>query len=183
MKKRREKGGGEEQNRKREGDKGGQREKEEVPFNDGRESSATFFAHNVITRYCIAFGKRLSFYLTHVSLLNQPSAILTPSSVSSFSCSRSNASSSFINVAKTVQRKRGREKRKCRQLPALTVRTGFLTNKVVRRDASCEYSVGANCGFTSSLSRFALVSPFPSVRMSAASLISSDSAFYILNVT
>lgn len=29
------------------------------------------FAHNVVTRYCIALGERLPFYLTPVSLLNQ----------------------------------------------------------------------------------------------------------------
>lgn len=55
-------------------DRGGRREKRRVLFSDDREPSATFFAHNVITRYCIAFGERLSFYLTPVSLLNRPSA-------------------------------------------------------------------------------------------------------------
>lgn len=57
-------------------DRGGRREKRKrrVLFSDDREPSATFFAHNVITRYCIAFGERLSFYLTPVSLLNRPSA-------------------------------------------------------------------------------------------------------------
>lgn len=112
MKKRREKGGGGGQNRKREGDKGGQRGKEEVPFNDGRESSATFFAHNVITRYCIAFGKRLFFYLTHVSLLNQPSAILTPSSVSSFSCSKIQRVVVFYKRRENCAKEKGKREKK-----------------------------------------------------------------------
>lgn len=96
--------------------------KRRVLFSDDRETSATFFAHNVITRYCIAVGERLSFYLTPVSLLNptvrtnrpasrRPRRHFLPPRSLSVRAARSNVSS-FTDVARSARRGDGETVRK-----------------------------------------------------------------------